>query len=154
MSAWKKLGPGWAEVLDGSGAEDDMGVDLLIALGMEARLREAARALALEEHLLGAHVDVSEPVVQTVRLAADDGSGAPATRMFADGKLRVAAHIDGGDLVLTQRGGAPGITVVLGERWVPLQASVPARATGISELPESLVVLDRKGRRRTLKLVE
>ncbi len=57
MSSWKKLGPGWAEALDDSGVEDDMGVDWLIALGSEARLREAARSLALEEHLLGTYVD-------------------------------------------------------------------------------------------------
>ena len=148
--AWKNLGPGWAEALGGSGVEDEMGVDLLIALGMEARLREAARMLADEEHQLGTFVDEQEPAARSMRLAADDGSGAVTTRVYVDGKLRISVRVDATDLVLTQLSGPRGVTAVLGDHRVPLQAGVSARAKGVSLLPDTLLVLDRKGRRRTL----
>jgi hypothetical protein len=150
MSAWKNLGPGWADALEGSAVEDEMGVDLLIALGMEARLRDAARMLAEEEHQLGTHVDENEPLVRSMRLAADDRTAPDTARVYTGGKLKVSVRVDGTDLVFTQVSGPRGITVVLGEVIVPLQIGVEARADGISTLPDTLVVLDRKGRRRTL----
>ncbi len=149
MSSWKKLGPGWAEALDDSGVEDDMGVDWLIALGSEARLREAARSLALEEHLLGTYVDEEEPVMQQLRFAAKDSADS-TDALYVDGKVKVSGRIEGTTLVLVQQAGPPGITVVFGEQWVPLQPGVPSPVDGWSSLPESLSVLDRKGRRRVL----
>jgi len=150
MSRFDKLGPGWADVLDGEGLEDEMGVDLLIALGSEARLRDAARALALEEHLLGVHVDEAELASETMRLAAQDRAHDEVV-VFADGGLRVRARVAEGGLEFVQVGGAPGATVVLGETWVPLQPELVARAEGFDEMPAQLVVLDRRGRRRMLR---
>lgn len=150
MSRFKTLGPGWAALLDDSELEDSMGVDLLVALGHEARLRDAARALALEEHQLGVHVDESEPMGEVLRLAADDGAGEGRAVVFALGRLRISAQVDADGLVLSQLDGGAGVTVVLGDTWVPLQLGVAARAAGVTQVPDRLTVLDRKGRRRTL----
>jgi len=150
MSRFKQLGPGWADVLNGEGLEDEMGVDFLVALGCEARLREAARSLALEEHLLGTHVDESDLANEQIRLAAQDRAQ-PEVVVFADGGLRVRARVAEGGLDFVQVGGAPGATVVLGETWVPLQPELVARAEGFKQMPSQLVVLDRRGRRRMLR---
>jgi len=126
-------------------------VDLLLALGQEAQLRAAADALALEAFQLGAYVDESEPMLDSVRLAAQDASDVARSVVYSDGPYRVSVRRDADGLELVQIAGPPGMTVVLGEQWLPLQPGVSARVHALSELPEALSVLDRKGRPRTLR---
>ncbi len=149
MSRVMRLGAGWDDVLEGEGLEDQVGVDLLVALASEAQLRSAARDLALEEHLLGTYADESDLADEHVRLAAQDRAPAEVV-VFADGRLRVRTQVADGGLEFTQIGGASGPTVVLGDTWIPLQPKRVARAEGHVSIPVELVVLDRKGRRRTL----
>ncbi len=150
MSNWNQLGPGWANVLDDSGVEAEPGVDLLLTLGRQARLEAAAKDLAMEAFLLGEHVDESEPVHETIRLAAQDEQF-PATMVrYTDGRLELMVTLEADGLQITQRTGRAGFTVLLGETRIPLQPGVPARAPAVSRLPTALSVLDRKGHRHTL----
>ena len=151
MSRWNQLGPGWATVLDDTELADEPGVELLIALGREARIRAAAEQLAREEFELGAYVDESEPLPSSVRLAAEDHPSRSTTVVYRDGPLQISAHLDDSSaLVLVQLAGPPGITVILGDEWVALQPGFAVRVEHVSAVPPTLEILDRKGRRRTL----
>ena len=151
MSRWNQLGPGWATILDEADLADEPGVDLLLALGQEAQLRAAADALALEAFQLGAYVDESEPMADAVRLAAKDAPETATTVVYGDGPYHVSVSRDADGLELVQTAGPPGLTVVAGDQWLALQPGVPARLSDTAALPAALTVLDRKGRRRTLR---
>lgn len=153
MSRWNQLGPGWATVLDDTELADEPGVELLIALGREARLRAAAEQLAREEFELGAYVDESEPLPSSVRLAAEDHPSRSTSVVYSDGPVQVSAQLDESSaLVLVQVAGPPGITVILGEEWVALQPGIATRVEHTDVIPPALEIMDRKGRRRTLSL--
>jgi hypothetical protein len=131
--------------------ETDPGVDLLLALGEEARLENAAKQLAMEAFLLGEHVDESEPLAENIRLAAKDEPTAAQTTRYTDGRLELTVTLDADGLQITQQTGRSGITVVFGPTRIPLQPGLPARAPDVTTLPPTLSILDRKGRRRTLR---
>ena len=151
MSRWNQLGPGWAAVLDDTELAEEPGVEMLIALGREARLRAAAEQLAQEAFELGAYVDESEPLQSSVRLAAEDHPSRPDTVVYSDGPYQVSAHLDeSGTLVLLQLAGPPGITVIHDDEWVALQPGVAAHVEHAVTVPPTLEIMDRKGRRRTL----
>jgi hypothetical protein len=122
---------------------------LLGALARAGQLRRAAQELAQDEYEAGIWVDERELEDDApLRLAADDGQRATS---FTDGTLEVRlAPGEDGALHATQLDGPAGVTLLIGERYLPLVPGAAA-ATDLRALPERLIALDARGRRRTLR---
>ena len=146
------------EALAGTGEGLDGGEEispLLRALATEARLRRAAADLAEAELMEGFWADETEASDGALRLAAEDMEDEEPLFFGHGYRLRLRFRLDGGARVL-QEAGPGGLTIVLGEHWIPLQPGVPARlpqavadAWAVA-MPEALELMDVNGQRLRL----
>ncbi len=143
----------WSALLDADILREDedetMFFDELAAVG---RRRRAARELADEAYYGGEYVEMDEIASVVERLAASDG--ATTLAVYWLGALRVEGQLVDGRLVLRQNEGGAGATVLLGDDWIPLERGVQVTGPVLATLPESLLVVDRRGRRHILPRVD
>ena len=107
----------------------------------------AARELAEEEYLEGVWVDEVERPALERRLAAQD-SAIPRAAFLVGGPYRLRFFRDQkGQMNVIQEDGPEGASLLVDEKWIPLQRGKRIAIVGIKVFPRWLTLVDINGRR-------
>jgi hypothetical protein len=123
----------------------------LRAMARHGRARRLAQELAAAELEEGLYVEELTEEDQRLRVAAQDSSVLRA--LYRQGPWRVLVVRQGsGATRITHQRGLPGATLMMeGPEWVPLEFGEAVDGPALAVLPETLVLLDARGRRVVLE---
>jgi hypothetical protein len=141
--------------LQAADGDDDLWEDapphgFLRAMARHGRARRLALELAQAELEEGLYVEDFTEEDQRLRVAAQDSSVLRALYVQGPWRVLVVRQASGATRFSHQRG-LPGATLVLeGPQWVPLEFGEAVAGPALAVLPETLVLLDARGRRVVL----